>query len=270
MGENNYNLPLRLRRVPAKTGSLNSEYACEPESPQPVELDSSSSSMSEFSHPLDSVSECPSEPDLLLPSAPASEPVRDFKKNLVSPAKKTMTPSSELLKDAIRSKKAQKTSPVVDDVPPERDDLPTTEGISRSPYSSTLASHPKSLPKGAKSSIPVPRHMGFRETGEFVSKLHKENFDLKLEVFYRREAAAVLEAKIEKLAAELESLQALDKENEHLIFMNETLAESNEVLRSRAMEVEGELALQDGAVDEAAGIIAELEREVQRLRGDLD
>ncbi|ORY58589.1 uncharacterized protein BCR38DRAFT_447725 [Pseudomassariella vexata] len=74
-----------------------------------------------------------------------------------------------------------------------------------------------------------------------MSTLHKQNFDLKLELFHRRERQAILEDKMERLEAHNAEMMELQ---EHLL---------------------GELEKRDKAVDEAVAMIARLEERVEEL-----
>ncbi|KAI9700098.1 MAG: hypothetical protein M1836_002632 [Candelina mexicana] len=93
------------------------------------------------------------------------------------------------------------------------------------------------------------RGMGAKEMTDYISTMHKQNFDLKLEVFHRRQRVAALEDKLEKY----KNQQA---ENEELQEVNEQLV--------------AELEKRDKAVEEAVGIICELEEKVEGLEQKLD
>jgi len=93
-----------------------------------------------------------------------------------------------------------------------------------------------------------PRTMGAREMEEHVDKLSKQNFDLKLEVYHRRE-------KIEELEKRLQDVPRLEEENAELVEVNSDLLL--------------ELERRDRAVDEAVVIICGLEEKVRRLEEEL-
>lgn len=82
-----------------------------------------------------------------------------------------------------------------------------------------------------------------------MSKLKKQNFDLKLELFHRRQRNEALEAK-------LDSLDNLRLENEELKHRNKDL------LR--------ELEFKDLAIGEAVAIICELEAKIEKMETDPD
>ncbi|KAI9777597.1 MAG: hypothetical protein M1839_008651 [Geoglossum umbratile] len=99
-------------------------------------------------------------------------------------------------------------------------------------------------PKGSAGA----RGMGAREVDEFLSTLHKQNFDLKLELYHRRQRMTELEE-------QLEQAKELEAENEELQEVNEQLLL--------------ELEKRDKAIEEAVGIICELEEKVERLEEDM-
>ncbi len=80
---------------------------------------------------------------------------------------------------------------------------------------------------------------------QYMSSLHKQNFDLKLELFHRRQRMAVLEG-------QLQQMEALRADNAELQEVNEQLLQ--------------ELEKRDRAVEEAVGIICELEEQVRTLK----
>jgi hypothetical protein len=99
---------------------------------------------------------------------------------------------------------------------------------------------------------------------QYVSKMNKLNFDLKLEVFHRTQQMKILEQKLERmtemeeqlahmdeLVAEVEELRTTEKDNQ-------TLRESNEKLRS-------DLDKRDLAITEAVDLICQLETKIDVL-----
>lgn len=81
-------------------------------------------------------------------------------------------------------------------------------------------------------------------TAQQVSSLHKQNFDLKLELYHRRQRQETLEARLEALEKQVEEQAELQEVNEQLL---------------------AELEKRDQAVEEAVGIIVGLEDKVERL-----
>ncbi|KAH0537254.1 hypothetical protein FGG08_005956 [Glutinoglossum americanum] len=178
------------------------------------------------------------------------------------------SPSSTLLQDLLREKKAQshRVSKAYNGRRRSgRDDglldLEDTEATNRRLVQSSPLGHLRAGevrdPKegssrrasaiGSKGSAGA-RGMGAREIDEFISTLHKQNFDLKLELYHRRQRMTELEE-------QLEQAKELEKENEELQEVNEQLLQ--------------ELEKRDRAVEEAVGIICELEEKVERLEEEL-
>ncbi|KAL4742544.1 hypothetical protein BDV11DRAFT_167181 [Aspergillus similis] len=109
-----------------------------------------------------------------------------------------------------------------------------------------------------------PPEMGVRETDQYISKISKQNFDLKLEIFHRVQQLSVLEKKLERmqeLEDELERMRGLEDEVQELRAAeedNQRLRESNEQLRQ-------EIDKRDQAVTEAVELICQLEARVEEL-----
>ncbi|KAK4228079.1 hypothetical protein QBC38DRAFT_168441 [Podospora fimiseda] len=85
------------------------------------------------------------------------------------------------------------------------------------------------------------RGLGVKEIEQTLSSLHKQNFDLKLELFHRRERQTTLEERLEKLELEKFDMEAI---NERLLL---------------------ELEKRDKAVGEAVSMIVMLEARVEQL-----
>jgi len=95
-----------------------------------------------------------------------------------------------------------------------------------------------------------PSHNGkgfaLKEMEQVVSGLHKQNFDLKLELYHRRERQTMLE----------DRLEALETDKTQTEEMNENLVK--------------ELEKRDKAVEEAVGMIIMLEAKLQELTRERD
>lgn len=98
--------------------------------------------------------------------------------------------------------------------------------------------------QGRRGSGAFPKEMGMREMEDHISKINKQNFDLKLEVFHLRQRNEVLEGKVE-------TLQALEADNEEMQAINEDLLL--------------ELETRDVAIQEAVGLICELEAKIEEM-----
>ncbi|QQK45973.1 GINS complex [Penicillium digitatum] len=109
-----------------------------------------------------------------------------------------------------------------------------------------------------------PKEMGMREMDQYVSKMNKLNFDLKLEIFHRTQQIAMLEKKLERMAEMEEQLAHMDdlvtevKELRTTEKDNQILRESNEQLRI-------DLDKRDVAVTEAVELICQLESKIDML-----
>ncbi|KAF9876416.1 hypothetical protein CkaCkLH20_06359 [Colletotrichum karsti] len=120
---------------------------------------------------------------------------------------------------------------------------PSTEFPPRSQTSSTKRGSVDGLRpmSSGTSDSAKKRGMGLKEMEASVSTLHKQNFDLKLELFHRRERQSVLEERIEAL--ETEKAQ-IDNVNDKLL---------------------DELDKRDKAVQEAVQMIVALEAQVETM-----
>ncbi|KAL2823900.1 hypothetical protein BDW59DRAFT_90810 [Aspergillus cavernicola] len=109
-----------------------------------------------------------------------------------------------------------------------------------------------------------PREMGVRETDQYISKISKQNFDLKLEIFHRVQQLSALETKLDRmqeLEEELERMHGLEDEVQELRAAeddNQRLRDSNEQLRQ-------EIDKRDQAVTEAVELICQLEARMEEL-----
>ncbi|KAI9756465.1 MAG: hypothetical protein M1815_003563 [Lichina confinis] len=100
--------------------------------------------------------------------------------------------------------------------------------------------------QGRRASAPGwKRSMGARESEEYISSVHKQNFDLKLELFHRRQRVAALEDKVERLSR-------LEADNAELQDVNEQLLH--------------ELEKRDTVIEEAVGMICALEGKIESLK----
>lgn len=107
---------------------------------------------------------------------------------------------------------------------------------------SVAASSDGSRPKSSSGNDPAKKPgLGVKDMDNVISRLHKENFDLKLELYHRREKQSTLES----------SIETLEKEKRQTEEMNETLLD--------------ELEKRDKAVEEAVAMIVMLEAKVDQL-----
>ncbi|KAI9838273.1 MAG: hypothetical protein M1819_005541 [Sarea resinae] len=183
-----------------------------------------------------------------------------------------VTPSSSLLHDLLREKKAQSHRVTKSYSQNKRrsvgrdDAIFALESNDLSAASRRLAQSSPVMPahrgegasrQGRRSSVvgsggkgaAGPRGMGAREMDGYISTLHKQNFDLKLELFHRRQRMAQLEEQLEKA-------EILEEENAELLDVNEQLLQ--------------ELEKRDQAIKEAVAIICNLEEQVERIEEGLN
>ncbi|MCJ1469294.1 hypothetical protein MMC07_007927 [Pseudocyphellaria aurata] len=176
-------------------------------------------------------------------------------------ATKSPTPTSSLLQDRLREKKAE-TQRVsrISDLNGQRPDGQGSDLDNRAVQSSPLvptATGERSNTRGRRSSAvggkdaSAPKEMGVREMEQYTSKIEKQNFDLKLELFHRRQKTKALEAKLE---AKLERLDKLESDNRECHAINEELLL--------------QLEQRDAAVTEAVGMICVLEAKVEELEAE--
>ena len=86
--------------------------------------------------------------------------------------------------------------------------------------------------------------MGVKQMEDQVSTLHKQNFDLKLELYHRRQRQEVLEVQLDEKTKQLEELEETRVVNDQLL---------------------AELERRDQALDEAVGVIVNLEEKIERM-----
>ncbi|GKZ30938.1 hypothetical protein AbraIFM66950_010712 [Aspergillus brasiliensis] len=198
-----------------------------------------------------------------------------------------VNPSSALLQDLLKEQRANRVpkGTASEDVgqgtprTPERSHS-RPQSRSQSPAQSQSQSRSQSqeeagserqrkIQTALSSGLRHPHEMGVREMGEYVSKINKQNFDLKLEIFHRVQQMAALEKKLqrmEQLEEELGRLRGLEDEVQELRNAesdNQRLRESNEQLRH-------EVDKRDQAITEAVDMICLLENKVAQLEAGAD
>lgn len=163
-------------------------------------------------------------------------------------ATSSANPTSVLLQDMLREKKAQtqRVKKTYDPVNGHKND----RDIQSSPIAS-MSSRDRFDAQSRRGSgvgvrnVTMPKEMGFKEMEEYISKINKQNFDLKLEVFHRRQRNEALETRLAKF-------QELEADNQELQSINEELLL--------------ELEKRDVAIQEAVSLICELEAKNEELQ----
>lgn len=114
---------------------------------------------------------------------------------------KSPPPTSALLQDLLREKRAAQSSPIT----PKPGPLPST----------TPSATNRRQPSGLRDKITLPAEMGIRETDDYINKVMKENIDLKFDLFHQRRRTEELEKRLQKmenLKDDIRSLQAINEE----------------------------------------------------------
>ncbi|RDL40814.1 uncharacterized protein BP5553_00793 [Venustampulla echinocandica] len=146
---------------------------------------------------------------------------------------------SSLLQDRLRERKVESARLM------RRGSIDTSvlgeRGGQSSPITATMARDERRPISG---NVATGKGMGVKQIEEQVSTLHKQNFDLKLELFHRRQRQETLEAQLDAAEKKIEEQVELQEVNEQLL---------------------AELEKRDHAVEEAVGIIVTLEDKVDRL-----
>ncbi|KAK2792095.1 hypothetical protein FQN51_001933 [Onygenales sp. PD_10] len=109
-----------------------------------------------------------------------------------------------------------------------------------------------------------PREMGMREMDQYVSKLNKLNFDLKLEIYHRSQQVLSLEKKLARMEELEERVQKMGELEEELQELRE-VEENNQRLRESNEHLRLELDRRDQAVNEAVELICQLEAKIETL-----
>ncbi|KAK0737341.1 hypothetical protein B0T21DRAFT_287124 [Apiosordaria backusii] len=163
-------------------------------------------------------------------------PKSHLSRELSDSASPAVTPMSALLQERLERERR---------VESERASSRTVNDLLHSSVDSRAVRSPSpadSRPISSQSSDSARKKgLGVKEMEQTLSNLHKQNFDLKLELYHRRERQTVLEERLEKL--ELQKAET-DQMNGRLV---------------------QELEKRDKAVEEAVGMIVVLEARVEQL-----
>ncbi|KAI0424585.1 hypothetical protein F5Y09DRAFT_347575 [Xylaria sp. FL1042] len=160
-----------------------------------------------------------------------------------SESKQLMTPASSLLQERLQQERKAESERLASkwgtDLSSSTGDIRDSD-ISNSP--NTRYGHvAERRPGSSHNDDSSQTSMGAKQIEKAVSTLHKQNFDLKLELFHRREKQSALEARVEELSAERAELTEIQ---ENLL---------------------GELVKRDKAIEEAVNMIVKLEARLEEL-----
>ncbi|GIC90753.1 uncharacterized protein Aud_007191 [Aspergillus udagawae] len=183
-----------------------------------------------------------------------------------------VNPSSTLLQDLLREQRATRVSrgpPPPDDCAeymprtPERSQQSQTQTQSQS-QEDAGSERQRKINSALSAGLKQPREMGFREMDQYISKINKQNFDLKLDIFHRAQQMAVLEKKLERMQQLEEDIQRMRDLEEELQELRD-VEEDNQRLRESNEQLRQEIDKRDQAVTEAVELICQLEARVEEL-----
>ncbi|KAL1957803.1 hypothetical protein VTO42DRAFT_5521 [Malbranchea cinnamomea] len=114
-----------------------------------------------------------------------------------------------------------------------------------------------------------PGEMGVREMDQYVHKLNKLTFDLKLEIFHRAQQMAIMKKKLERMQELEDQVRQMERMQEELEELRE-VEENNRRLRESNEQLQLELDKRDQAITEAVDLICQLEARIEELESDID
>ncbi|KAJ5374857.1 GINS complex [Penicillium concentricum] len=179
------------------------------------------------------------------------------------PATPTLVnPASALLQDLLKEERAHRSSrgTISEDYKENAPQTPETTRAQEDAASEKARKVNDVFSAGQRK----PKEMGMREMDQYVSKMNKLNFDLKLEVFHRTQQMAVYEKKLERMAEmeeQLAHMHDLVVEVEEL----RTTEKDNQILRESNEQLRIDLDKRDLAVTEAVELICQLESKLEML-----
>ncbi|CAG8906509.1 unnamed protein product [Penicillium egyptiacum] len=173
-----------------------------------------------------------------------------------------VNPASALLQDLLKEERAHRSSRggISEDF---RENAPQTPETTRT-QEDTASEKARKANDVFSAGQRKPKEMGMREMDQYVSKMNKLNFDLKLEVFHRTQQMAIYEKKLERMAEMEEQLAHMDDlvaEVEEL----RTTERDNQILRDSNEQLRIDLDKRDMAVTEAVELICQLESKIDML-----
>ncbi|GES61672.1 hypothetical protein ATEIFO6365_0011033100 [Aspergillus terreus] len=205
--------------------------------------------------------------------------VQTYRSRTPEPSSTTslVNPTSSLLQDLLKEQRATRSSRGTTSEHSEDCVVPQTPQPSRSRAQSQSKSQSHTLSQDDAGSerqrkaqmalaagLKHSREMGVREMDQYVSKINKQNFDLKLEIFHRAQQMVVLEKKLERMLEmeeELSRMRDLEDELQEL----RAAEEDNQRLRESNEELRQEIDKRDQAVTEAVDLICQLEARIEEL-----
>ncbi|KAN0071319.1 hypothetical protein V8E54_010750 [Elaphomyces granulatus] len=171
-----------------------------------------------------------------------------------------VNPTSSILQDLIKEQRATRGSRKF----ALEQEAPTTPPASRS-YEESSSEKQRKVNNARSAGLKQPRDMGMREMDQYVSKINKLNFDLKLEVFHRAQQMATLEKKLERMQEMERALERMHDLEDELDELREA-EENNQRLRESNEQLRLELDKRDQAINEAVELICRLEAKIDELQ----
>ncbi|KAF7118814.1 hypothetical protein CNMCM5793_008443 [Aspergillus hiratsukae] len=182
-----------------------------------------------------------------------------------------VNPSSTLLQDLLREQRATRSSRG----PPDDRDVYIPRTPERSQPQSQTQTQPQSqedagserqrkITSALSAGLKQPQEMGIREMDQYISKINKQNFDLKLDIFHRARQMAVLEKRLERMQQLEEDVQRMRDLEEELQELRD-VEEDNQRLRESNEQLRQEIDKRDQAVTEAVELICQLEARLEEL-----
>ncbi|CAG8006128.1 unnamed protein product [Penicillium nalgiovense] len=173
-----------------------------------------------------------------------------------------VNPASALLQDLLKEERAHRSSrgTISDEF---KENAPQTPETTRT-QEDTASEKARKASDVFSAGQRKPKEMGLREMDQYVSKMNKLNFDLKLEVFHRTQQMTIYEKKLERMAemeAQLAHMDELITEVEEL----RTTEKDNQILRESNEQLRIDLDKRDMAVTEAVELICQLESKIDML-----
>ncbi|OAX85320.1 hypothetical protein ACJ72_00315, partial [Emergomyces africanus] len=202
------------------------------------------------------------------PSPASIQPDTPQRNNDSTGSTPLVNPTSSLLQGLINEQRASRGGRRAASEQPSDNQVQTPITAPPSQFDSSSEKQQK-ISNVLSAGLKQPREMGMREMDQYVSKLNKLNFDLKLEIYHRSQNLLALEKKVERmegLEEEVQRLQGVEEELQELREVeanNQRLRESNEHLRL-------ELDKRDQAVNEAVELICQLEAKIETLEAAND
>ncbi|CAL5874606.1 uncharacterized protein PFLUO_LOCUS8903 [Penicillium psychrofluorescens] len=174
-----------------------------------------------------------------------------------------VNPASALLQDLLHEQRAHRGSRGPASVNWEDDSGPRTPK-SAGVQDDSASEKARKISDALSAGLRQPREMGMREMDQYISKINKLNFDLKLDIFHRAQQMGVMEKKLvrmQEMEEELERMHGLEEEVEEL----RAAKKDNKELRVSNEQLHRELDKRDQAVTEAVELICHLETKIEEL-----